>query len=49
MFAYQDKAGTKILRNSFAKFLYLWGNKLNGFVRDLVPKFLHDVMLDAKS
>jgi hypothetical protein len=49
MCAYRSKAAKTILKNNLAKFLYLRSNKLNGFVRDFVPNFLRDVMLDAKS
>jgi len=37
-----------ILRNNIAKFLFLRSNKLNGFIRDLVPNFIRDVMREAE-
>jgi hypothetical protein len=45
----KTKGGREILRNNLAKFLFLRSNRLNGFVRDLVPYFILDVFLDAKS
>ncbi|KAI2482055.1 hypothetical protein Ptr902_06436 [Pyrenophora tritici-repentis] len=36
-----------ILKKNLAKFLYLRSNKLNGFIRDLVPNFIRDVMQRA--
>ncbi|KAK1916054.1 hypothetical protein P3342_003869 [Pyrenophora teres f. teres] len=44
----KEKAGRNILRNNIAKFLYLRSNKLNGFIRDLVPNFIRDVMAIAE-
>ena len=37
-----------ILKNNIAKFLFLRSNKLNGFIRDLVPNFIRDVMREAE-
>ncbi|RMZ69848.1 ankyrin repeat [Pyrenophora seminiperda CCB06] len=45
----KHKAGRTILRNNMARFLFLRSHRLNGFVRDLVPNFIRDVMQRAES
>lgn len=46
---FREKGGRAILRNNIAKFLFLRSNRLNGFIRDLVPNFIRDVMQEAES